>query len=336
MADYKDFQEIAHCGGKETLHVTADANGNRSFAVGFIQDAPGPASVVGIYVLLPQGTPIADFSLGGIGPAPDSLPGNAMPILLGSDSHGCWGHQCRRCKGYFRNGVHPAIYPLTCPYCALRAAGHQFLTPAQLKYIGHCATTLIDALNSDMAPNTEKEIVIDMDVKANEGREPLRPDFYYASETQQTQYKCSKCNEFNDIRGIYGYCVACGWRNNLAAVKEVFAKLRSSLNDRAHSPENTVKLAISEYDACCRDFVTQICRRIAMKPGRKAHLQRALFHDIDSDALELLKSMFDVDLRRDIEDVPFVRMMMHRRHVFEHNAGVADQRYLDLSGDTSV
>jgi len=28
--------------------------------------------------------------------------------------------------------------------------------------------------------------------------------------------------------------------------------------------------------------------------------------------------------------------MFHRRHVFEHRAGVADQRYLDESGDDSV
>ena len=35
-------------------------------------------------------------------------------------------------------------------------------------------------------------------------------------------------------------------------------------------------------------------------------------------------------------DVAFGKLMFHRRHVYEHNAGEADEKYIADSGDTSV
>ena len=102
-------------------------------------------------------------------------------------------------------------------------------------------------------------------------------------------------------------------------------------------PENTVKAAISEYDACCRDMTIQLSKRIPMKLSRKVELERVIFHDIDSATVKLLKSMFDVDVLCGMENqLGFLRMMMHRRHVFEHNGGVADERYVRESGDQAA
>ena len=36
------------------------------------------------------------------------------------------------------------------------------------------------------------------------------------------------------------------------------------------------------------------------------------------------------------EDLKFLQMMFHRRHVFEHEGGVATLRYLNESGDNSI
>ena len=38
----------------------------------------------------------------------------------------------------------------------------------------------------------------------------------------------------------------------------------------------------------------------------------------------------------DADDEVFIRVMFHRRHVYEHNGGEVDQKYLDDSGDKSV
>ncbi len=196
---------------------------------------------------------------------------------------------------------------------------------------------VVTALDEEMGAATERELVIDMDAIARQDSEQPRPDFYYAAETQQTRYKCEKCDEFNDIRGRYGYCVACGWRNNSPFLKSSFAGLRSQINKGRISAADCVRTAVSEFDACCRDYVKQLSMRIPMKTARKKELGRLVFHDIDTAAIGSVKSLLDMDILRGLGyEGNFIKMMMHRRHVIEHNAGVADRRYVELSGDPNA
>ena len=74
-----------------------------------------------------------------------------------------------------------------------------------------------------------------------------------------------------------------------------------------------------------------------MKQARLKRLERLIFHDIESATIAEIKQVFDVDLLRgiDSETMAFLKMMFERRHVYEHNAGVADDRYVQRSGDVS-
>lgn len=338
MAAYsEDFTEIAHCGGQATFAVRCDEAGRMSIAAGFRGSSPTPMAMVTIYATVPQGFPVSDVKMGGIGQAFEPpCPEGCMAVFLGSDSHGRWGHQCPRCRGYFRNGHHPAIYPLTCPYCGLKSDAFHFLTEAHVRYVKHYIATYYEAIDADLEPGTDKEFVIDMDAIAKMDKGAKRPDFYYASETQQTRFECVKCDEFNDIRGLYGYCASCGHRNNVESLNEVFAQLRKGLVDTSTSPSGVVSRAISAFDAACRDVVNQLKTRIPMKPARLKRLERLVFHDIESSTISEIKAAFEIDLLRgiDIQTMAFLKLMFERRHVFEHNAGVADDRYIQRSGDT--
>jgi hypothetical protein len=334
MPEYQDFKEIAHCGGQATFHIRCGPDGRRSYSLGFRHSGPGPAAFIGIYALPPQGIPVADFQMGGIGtPFEPPCPEGCFPVFLGSDSHEMWGHRCPSCNGYFRNKYHPTFYPLTCPYCGFKDAAHYFLTDTQRAYVQHYIATLLRGLE-ELEPGTERELIIDMDAVVNQAADQPRPEFYYASEAQQTRYPCDKCGDFNDIRGRYGYCAACGWRNNVATLKKSFKSMRESLNGKHLSADATVRSAVSEFDACCRDFAIQLTKRIPMKATRRSEFERLVFHDVDSPTIGAMKSIFDVDVLRGLgEEIGFVKMMMHRRHLFEHNAGVADGRYVKMSGD---
>lgn len=333
-----DFTEIAHCGGQATFAVRCDQEGRVSIAAGFRGSSPTPMAMITIYATVPQGFPVSDVKMGGIGQAFEpSCPEGCIAVFLGSDSHGKWGHQCPNCAGYFRNGHHPAIYPLTCPYCGLKSHAFHFLTEAHVRYVKHYISTYYEAINADLEPETEKEFIIDMDAIAKSGERENRPDFYYASEAQQTRFKCLKCDEFNDIRGLYGYCASCGCRNNMASLNDVFQKMRKGLVDKTISPEEVISRAVSAFDAACRDMINQLKTRIPMKPARLKRLERLIFHDIESRTIAEIKAAFEVDLLRGIdnETTAFLKMMLERRHVYEHNAGVADERYVERSGDTS-
>src|SRR3982074_2015870 len=72
---------------------------------------------------LPQGIPVADLPMGGIGapwPAPP-VPG-CIPVFIASDSEGKFGFQCERCEQYWRARGGVAI----CPYCGVRGDRHNF------------------------------------------------------------------------------------------------------------------------------------------------------------------------------------------------------------------
>src|SRR3989442_1626726 len=73
-----------------------------------------------------------------------------------------------------------------------------------------------------------------------------------------------------------------------------------------------------------------------MRAERRAALEGALFHNLKR--IEDLKPWFGIDLMHglDASDEAFIRLMFLRRHIYEHNGGEVDQRYLDESGDTSV
>lgn len=51
-----------------------------------------------------------------------------------------------------------------------------------------------------------------------------------------------------------------------------------------------------------------------------------------------MRDWFDIDIGDGVDEADwrFAARMFQRRHVYEHNGGEVDQRYLDDSGDTTV
>lgn len=330
--DYRDFREVAHCGGKVTFHVKTDENGIRAFSVGYSGSSPNAMSLFAVYAL-PQGMACGDIELGGIGQPWNAPPfPGCIPVFIGSDSHGQFGHECPQCKGYWRSAGAPSRWPMTCPYCGVRGGAWQFLTPAQQRYVSHYAQTLMDALDAD---EPALDVVIDMDAASDAATVP-KPEFYYGGQTQQTKFTCAVCRGSNDVRGQYGYCSLCGTRNNAQVLKAELDALRGRLNDGKTPPPEALKSAVSAFDSCCRNLVGQLAERVPLTAARINRLSTLLFHGIEpaSD----LRTFFDIDLLDglDAKDTAFLRMMFQRRHAFEHDGGHATARYIKESGDNSV
>jgi hypothetical protein len=70
---------------------------------------------------------------------------------------------------------------------------------------------------------------------------------------------------------------------------------------------------------------------------RRKEWKRRLFHSF-ADVRDGLRNVFDIDLAKGVSspDEAFIVLMFQRRHVYEHNGGEADERYITESGDTSV
>jgi hypothetical protein len=102
MNEAGEFREISHCGGQIIFNVRTDINGQRSYQIIFQGNRPVPTTIYSIYAL-PQGIPIADLPIGGIGSPipPPPVPG-CIQVFIASDSEGKFGFQCQQCGQYWR------------------------------------------------------------------------------------------------------------------------------------------------------------------------------------------------------------------------------------------
>lgn len=277
MFNREDFSEVAHTGGKVTFTIHCDAEGRIGYQIGYSHKSAHPASLCGIYAH-PDGFACGNIKMGGIGDPfnPPPFP-SCIAVLMASDSQGRFGHECPECHNHFRSENIPAKFPLTCPYCGFRAESYHFLTPPQISYIKHYLESFENGI-AKATPNTITEVIIDMNVVADSVKAAPRPDFYYTSTAQQTEFKCSKCNCYNDIRGKYGYCASCGWRNNAASLGSDLEDIREALNANSLSPDDAVKKAVSAFDSTARNYVEQLINNIPMLTSRKNELSQLLFH----------------------------------------------------------
>lgn len=325
-----EFEEIGHSGGQITFRVVTDEKGRRGYQIGITGNRPVPMVLIAVYAL-PQGVPVAELPLGGMGSPwpPPPFPG-CVPVFISCDSQGKFGHDCPNCGGYWRSGPFPNV----CPHCAFSARSFQFLSRAQLGYVRQYCEFLSDALSA----NQDREVVIDMDTVADAvGKEGEKPAFYVSEQSQQCKFACGACEEFNDILGRFGYCSSCGTRNDLADFEgQTVPSIRERLN-AGNAPEDCIRDAVASFDSFIAQVAKQLAGMVPLTDRRKKRLVTQRFHNLQ-EVRETFKSWFDIDMSAGMKEEEFrvVGLMFHRRHVYEHSGGEVDQKYLDESGDTTV
>ncbi len=325
-----EFQEIGHSGGSVIFCVVTEPDGRRSYQVRYEQCRPCAMRLVILHAL-PQGVAVGEVQGGGIGTPWNSPPvPGCYPVFMASDSQGRFGHECPACNGYWRS--EGMVW--CCPYCGVRADRIEFLTRAQEIYIAQYCARLAESLDDP----EDAEHVIDMDAVADAaGRDAQKPPFYYAEEIQQHQYACRECGRFNDILGRFGYCTSCGTRNDLQILECVTLPLIRERINTGDQYEACARDAVSAFDSCARQYARQLAACVPMRPRRRTAFEKMLFHNLDDVAVTFLAA-FDIDLLSGFgaDDATFMKRMFHRRHVYEHNGGEADTKYIQISGDLSI
>lgn len=329
----EDFQEIAHCGGRQIIEVKTTPEGVRQVGGGFQHSRPTPMKAFAIYALH-QGIPVATVQLGGIGD-----PWNAPPyerctsVFIASDNTGLFGHQCTPCNAYWRSDGASSRWRMTCPYCGGQGMAHLFLTEGQRAYVSEYCRLYEQAIYADQ----DGTYVVDMDTAVDAALKGLkRPKFYYSETSQQNRYQCKACNSYQDILGVYGYCSNCMTANGVQMLQDKIDVVRERLKTTG-AAANGLRDAVSDYDACGRWYAKKLTTDIPLTKRRKGEMNGLAFHNLKKSATAM-KDAFDIDVLRGMKqaETEFVNRMFCRRHVHEHNAGVVDQKYLEDSGDTTV
>jgi hypothetical protein len=98
-----------------------------------------------------------------------------------------------------------------------------------------------------------------------------------------------------------------------------------------------VRDAVAAFDSFVAQVSKELVKRVPMTVARQNRLSMFSFHKPD-EVRSTFKDWFDIDLCEGMKEeaCKSVALMFHRRHVYEHNGGEVNQRYLDISGDTTV
>lgn len=330
-----DFKEVGHCGGKITFIFRKDGNGQLLSSIKWASQRPNPAALAGVYAL-DNGLAVCPLFFAGLGQpwSPPPFQG-CVPVIIGSDSEGHFGHKCSNCDRYWRSNP----YPNFCPYCGVALQISSCLSDAQKTYVGHYVKTLNDATESalsGLAPNEQKEVEIDLDSVADAVASPEKPDFYLSEESQQKKFHCYRCGHFNDVLGRYAYCSTCGVRNDSQIAGEEIEEIRNSINNGG-SLSTALRSGVALFDSFIRQFVEQILHLVPMTPRRRNQLGKQAFHDLKF-VRESFQDCLDITLCRDMSatDITYAEKMFHRRHLHEHKGSIVDQKYINDSGDTNV
>jgi hypothetical protein len=323
---------VGHCGGKLTVTVATGPEGGKSYQLGYNHSSPTPAALSSLFASF-EGIPLGFIAMGGLDERPNTNPpAPGIYVFIGSDMEGMFGHECPRCKQYWRSGGFPVSWRMVCPYCALRVPSHNFLTKGQGKYVKDFCKLVTDAMEGPDGPH-----VIDMDTVADAaGKDIEKPRFFYAEEAQQNSYRCESCGARQDILGRYGFCSSCGTRNELFEVRTALERIKQKVEVGSEFVAG-LKDSVTEFDSAARALAKCLAKMVPMKAGRKDALNRMLFHNIKKRSREM-KHWFDIDLYKGMssDDIALLERMFARRHVYEHCGGEVDQQYIDETGDTTV
>jgi hypothetical protein len=138
----------------------------------------------------------------------------------------------------------------------------------------------------------------------------------------------------NDVLGTFAYCSSCGTRNDLQELEKTIQEIRERAN--ARGPYNgCVRDAVAAFDSFAGQYAQQLLARVPLTPTRKCHLEHTHFQNVEA-AHAMFREFFDIDILSGFseEDIAFITLRFHRRHVYEHRGGEADEKYIQDSGDS--
>jgi Zn finger protein HypA/HybF involved in hydrogenase expression len=251
-----------------------------------------------------------------------------MTITLSPDEEGYLGRQCPSCGEYFAIREHTStvlVNETTCPYCRKTGTDEGFVTIEQREYIEtvvrgevakHLATTL-----SKLGEVTLEE----SDVRTKR----------YTERTLETAITCDHCQQQFRIYGVFATCPSCGAASALVVLRHNFNVTRrtfmaapsdAALSERAHI--DALQNVVSAFDAFGRDLTSRATNKNG-KTGIALSFQNLASAD------QRLRENFHHALAALVvpEDWAFLQRVFQKRHVFAHRMGVADQEYLDATGD---
>lgn len=324
----KEFSEISPAGGTFEFIINGDGK-----SISFGYRGVNVRALHGLRVTL-KGKILGFLALGGIG-RQKKEPDFEFPVLIPSDLEGLFGRNCPSCGSYFRTlSVGEFLH---CPYCGIVDRLEHFLTENQKLFVKKQIEMAREAINKKVSLELNLDSII-ADLPKN------RPPWFIVENKQQNIYDCPKCQNKFDVLGEYGSCPHCGEENFLDLLRAKMERVKMEMSDQIATkkiaehdvPANMLNNLVSTFEAMS-NFIKRRLALIPMTPKRRKELEKLSFQRIKK-AAESLKAWFGIELFKSLngEDSNFIHLMFQRRHLFIHNNGQVDEKYLEETNDLKV
>ena len=252
------------------------------------------------------------------------------------------------CEGYFKivsgTGLEGDGLPCHCPYCGHTAGHDEFWTQEQIRYAKSVAMRRIsDAIRKDLKslefsqkPRGPLGIGLSMKVKTG----PPLPIHHYREKELETTVVCTNCTLRYAVYGAFAFCPDCGQHNsqqilgaNLEVVRKMLDLAESHDNDlRIKLIENALEDCVSAFDA----FGRELCRVHADRTSNPATMNRMRFQNLVHARAELQTIGVEMTAAIMTDAWEQALLLFQKRHLMAHKLGVADQEYVNRSGDRNA
>ena len=322
MSDSTTFRlskpSVPHAGGK----VTIMPGPNNSYQTQFEHMSADHGMAMYQLAVSFDGRPLAVVPAGGIGSRNPPYPQPSILVFLISDAQQMWGRVCPQCRSYFRSDHVSGM--TTCPYCTFAEDNIYFITEPQRQYL----KKYVGAVRSVLEEKRQIEINLD---EATDS-----PEWTYEERQLQHRFKCSACKVTTDVLGEYGSCPRCGKRNSGEVFHRKLNQIEADLSVEAEGKRShLLNRLVSTFEAMANDL-KRILTSIPSHARRREQVRGLNFQNI-AFAVERLEDWYAFDLKEGLsdDDMQFAGLMFKRRHLFTHNDGRVDEKYLQETRDKS-
>lgn len=254
--------------------------------------------------------------------------------------NGFFGRKCNNpdCKRYFK--IHQDSFKdeMYCPYCGLLFSKDELWTQNQLKYAqenleeeatAYASNELSKMLSKVFGKRSRssKNNFLDISFSYKPGR-PYRKKYIIPPIEKEvdSEIECSECKAKFQVYGIFGYCPLCKCENIMIYDTNISIILNEI--DKSPDKNRALRHAYNDLVSTFEDF----CRK------RNKTQKKYNFQNLES-AEKFFKDAYIINLfdRLKKDEILTIKRLFQKRHVYQHNKGVIDQKYTDvIPEDTSL
>lgn len=231
-------------------------------------------------------------------------------------------------------------HDVCCPFCGHQADCEQWFTTEQVEQVKEQAVEYAGQLISN---------ALKKDARRGGFKYKGNRHFYdlpaETLEVMQQKITCDECGFRYAVIGSAYFCPCCGKNTSTRTYHSMIEKIRNAVANL-----DTIRNAISDKDAaehCCETLLTgalnelvvtvqHVCEAVYKERVPDAKLKQNVFQRLD-DGNKLWMDLTGEGYKDWLTGGQYESLVrcFQRRHLFDHQAGIVDQKYIDKSGDKS-